>query len=77
MTAQVCGLKPGEYIQTIGDAHLYLNHIPQARLQLTRKPHPLPQMEITPQAEIFDYKMEHFKLKDYKHHPRISAEVSV
>lgn len=77
MVAQVCGFQPGEYVQTLGDAHLYLNHIPQATLQLKRTPLPLPQMEIQPEKSIFDYKMENFKLKNYHPHPRIPAEVSV
>lgn len=77
MIAQVCDLQVGEYIQTIGDAHLYLNHIPQAQLQLQRNPKPLPQMKIEKQKSIFDYKYEHFKLLNYEYHPRISAEVSV
>ena len=77
MIAQVCGLKPGEYIQTLGDAHLYLNHLPQAKLQLSRMPLELPQMEIQPAPSLFDYKIENFKLKNYQSHPRISAEVSV
>ena len=77
MMAQVCDLKFGEYIQTIGDAHLYLNHIPQAKLQLKRDPKPLPQMQIQKQKSIFDYQYEHFKIVNYKYHPRISAEVSI
>ena len=77
MIAQVCNLKLGEYIQTIGDAHIYMNHIPQLREQLKREPRPLPKMHIEPQACIFDYKIEHFRLNDYNPHPRIRAEVSV
>ena len=77
MIAQVCGLKPGDYIQTLGDAHLYLNHIEQAKLQLKRRPLPLPQMEITPAPSLFEYTMDHFKLKNYHPHPRIQAEVCV
>ena len=77
MTAQACGLKPKEFIHTIGDAHLYLNHTHQARLQLTRKPYPLPIMEVASLPSIFDYRMEHFKLTGYKSHPHIKAPVSV
>ena len=77
MTAKVCGLEPGEYIQTIGDAHLYLNHIPQALTQLKREPLPPPQMETAVLPSIFDYRFEHFKLLNYNHHPRIQAQVSV
>ena len=77
MMAQVCGLQFGEYIQTIGDAHLYMNHISQAKLQLTRQPKPLPSMQIEKQKSIFDYRIEHFKLLNYDYHPRIPAEVSV
>ena len=77
MIAQVCGLQPKEYIQTIGDAHIYTNHLPQVKEQLTREPRSLPQMDIEPQSSIFDYKIDHFQLKDYDPHPRIHAEVSV
>lgn len=78
MVAQVCDLKPGEFIHTFGDAHLYLNHIEQARLQLTREPFPLPQMEINPSVKsIFDFKFADFTLKDYQSHPHIKATVAV
>lgn len=77
MIAQVCDLEYGEYIQTIGDGHLYLNHIPQARLQLKRKPKSLPQMKVAKLSNLFDYRCHHFELTDYKPHPRIQAEVSV
>ncbi len=77
MMAQVCGLKPGEYIQTIGDAHVYTNHMPQVLQQLQREPRPLAKMYIEPQASLFDYKIEHFHLSDYNPHPRIRAEVSI
>ena len=77
MVAQVCHLKPGEYIQTIGDAHLYLNHIPQAQTQLERVPRVLPQVRIQPQSSIFDYLPHHFELIHYDPYPRIRAEVSV
>ncbi len=77
MVAKVCNLEYGDYIQTIGDAHLYLNHIPQVLLQLQRKPRSLPQMKIKKLSSIFDYKIEHFQLENYNPHPRIQAEVSV
>ncbi|MCK6258350.1 thymidylate synthase [Fictibacillus sp. KIGAM418] len=78
MIAQVCGLKPGEFIHTVGDAHIYLNHLDQVKLQLTREPKPLPLMKINPEvATIFDFKYEDFELVNYEHHPRIKGEVSV
>jgi thymidylate synthase len=78
MVAQVCGLQAGEFIHTSGDAHLYLNHLEQARLQLTREPRPRPQMVIDPAVmSIFDFKYEDFKLVGYDPHPHIAAEVSV
>ncbi len=77
MMAQVCHLKPGEYIQTIGDAHLYLNHIPQAQTQLKRIPRALPQINIQAQPSIFDYRPHHFELVHYDPYPRIQAEVSI
>lgn len=78
MMAQVCGLKPGEFIHTTGDTHLYLNHLEQARLQLTRTPRKLPRMVINPEVKsIFDFKYEDFQLEDYNPYPHIKAEVSV
>ena len=78
MIAQVCGLKPGEFVHTMGDAHLYRNHLEQARLQLTRDPHRRPTMTLEPSvSEIFDFEFEHFKLTDYDPHPHIRAAVSV
>lgn len=78
MMAQTTGLKPGEFIHTLGDAHLYLNHLDQARLQLTREPRPLPRMVINPEVkDIFGFKYEDFNLEDYNPHPHIKAEVSV
>lgn len=78
MVAQVTGLKPGEFIHTTGDTHLYLNHIEQAKLQLTREPRKLPVMKINPDVKnIFDFKYEDFQLVDYDPHPHIKAEVSV
>lgn len=77
MVAQVCDLEPGEFIHTLGDAHLYTNHVEQARLQLTREPRPLPQMRIAPARSIFDFRFEDFQLVDYQPHPHISAPVAV
>ena len=78
MMAQVCGLRPGEFIHTTGDTHLYLNHLEQARLQLTREPRPLPTMRINPDVKsIFDFQFEDFELVGYDPHPHIKAEVSV
>lgn len=78
MMAQVCDLKVGEFIHTLGDAHLYRNHFDQARLQLTRDPRPLPQMKINPAVkDIFDFKFEDFELIGYDPHPAIKAEVAV
>jgi thymidylate synthase len=78
MMAQVTGLKPGEFIHTFGDAHLYLNHIDQARLQLSRTPRPLPQMSLNPEiTSIEDFKYEDFELIGYDPHPSIKAPISV
>lgn len=78
MIAQVCDLKAGEFIHTFGDAHLYLNHLEQARLQLAREPRPLPQMKINPAVKnIFDFRYEDFELVGYEPHPHIKAEVAV
>jgi thymidylate synthase len=78
MIAQVCGLKPGEFVHTFGDVHLYNDHIEQARLQLTREPRPLPRMEIDPSVtDLFAFRFAHFTLKDYDPHPHIKASVSV
>lgn len=78
MVAQVCGLEPGEFIHTLGDAHIYNNHIEQVKLQLTRTPYPLPKMKLNPEIKnIFDFKYEDFELTDYKAHPHIKGEVSV
>ncbi len=78
MMAQACGLKPGDFVHTLGDAHLYLNHLEQARLQLSRKPRTLPHMLINPDVkDIFDFKYEDFTLTDYDPLPHIKAEVSV
>ena len=78
MVAQVCGLGLGEFVHTFGDAHLYLNHIEQARLQLTRQPYPLPQLRINPDVKsIFDFDFVDFELLGYQAHPHIRAEISV
>ena len=78
MMAQVCGLQAGEFVHTLGDAHLYQNHLEQARLQLTREPRKLPTMRINPAVrDIFAFKFDDFTLSDYDPHPHIKAEVSV
>jgi thymidylate synthase len=78
MMAQVTGLKPGEFVHTFGDAHLYLNHLDQADEQLARKPRPLPQMRIDPNVtSIFDFRYEHFELTGYDPYPHIKAPVAV
>ena len=78
MVAQVTGLKAGDFVHTSGDTHLYLNHLEQARLQLTREPRPLPRMVINPDVkDLFDFKYEDFKLEDYDPWPHIAAKVSV
>lgn len=78
MVAQVCGLQYGDFIHTLGDAHLYNNHIEQAKLQLSRTPFPLPHMEINPDVkDIFDFKYEDFSLKNYEAHPHIKGAVAV
>ncbi|WP_297037194.1 thymidylate synthase [Prevotella sp.] len=78
MMAQVTGLQPGEFILTTGDTHLYLNHLDQARLQLTRTPRPLPTMKINPEVKnIFDFHYEDFQLEGYDPWPHIAATVSV
>ena len=78
MVAQVCGLAPGEFIHTLGDAHLYTNHLAQARLQLTRRPRQQPKMLINPEVkDIFSFQFEDFQLIEYNPLPHIKAEVSV
>lgn len=78
MVAQVCDLEPGEFIHTLGDAHIYNNHIEQVNLQLTREPHPLPKMKINPEVkDIFQFKFDDFELVDYVAHPHIKGVVSV
>ena len=78
MAAQVTGLRPGAFIHTFGDAHLYLNHLEQADIQLARDPLPLPRMVINPDVRsIFDFVYDDFRLEDYQAHPHIKAEVAV
>ncbi len=78
MMAQVTGLQAGDFIHTTGDTHLYLNHLEQARLQLTRTPRPLPVMRLNPDVKsIFDFRYEDFQLEGYDPYPHIKAEVSV
>ena len=78
MVAQVTGLAPGEFVHTLGDAHLYDNHLEQARLQLSREPRPLPTMRLNPAVRsIFDFRYEDFELENYDPHPHIAAPVAV
>jgi len=78
MVAQVCGLQPGEFIHTLGDAHLYLNHLPQAGLQLSREPRPLPTLRLNPEVkDLFAFTFNDIELVDYDPHPHIKAEVAV
>lgn len=78
MVAQVCGLEPGEFVHTLGDAHIYLNHVEQVKLQLTREPQPLPTMHINPKvSSIFDFTYDDFTLTDYDPYPSIRGKVSV
>ena len=77
MLAQVVGLQPGEFVHTLGDAHLYLNHLDQARLQLTREPRPLPKVRLAPRTEISAYGVEDIALEGYRPHPLIRAPIAV
>ena len=77
MMAQVCGLQPGEFVHTLGDAHLYLNHVDQARTQLERTPMPLPTMTIAQRPDLFSFEYEDFKLVGYQAHPGIKAPIAV
>ena len=77
MIAQVCNLKPGEFVHTLGDAHLYINHIEQAKLQLSRNPRKTPIMKIKPKKSIFDFKYDDFVLSGYEPHPHIKAPIAV
>jgi thymidylate synthase len=78
MLAQVCDLQPGDFIHTLGDAHLYVNHLEQANLQLTRQPYPLPKMVINPKVkDIFSFDIDDFELKNYQAHDHIKAVVAI
>ena len=78
MIAQVCGLQPGEFVHTLGDAHIYSNHFEQTELQLAREPRALPKMKLNPAVtDLFDFKFEDFELADYDPHPHIKAAVAV
>lgn len=78
MVAQVCDLQLGEFVHTMGDAHIYLNHLEQVKLQLTREPKKLPTMKINPNVkDIFDFVYEDFELVNYEAHPHIKGEVSI
>ena len=78
MVAQVTDLEPGEFVHTLGDAHLYLNHLEQADTQLRREPHPLPRMELNASVgSIFDFAYDDFTLVRYEHHPAIRAPIAV
>ena len=77
MMAQVVGLQPGEFIHTLGDAHLYLNHLDQAKEQLRREPHPFPTMRITPRPDLLAFEYEDFILEGYQAHPGIKASIAV
>lgn len=78
MVAQVCDLEPGDFVHTFGDVHLYSNHVEQAKLQLTRKPFPLPSMRLNPAVKsIFDFTFEDFTLENYQFHPPIKAPVAI
>ena len=78
MIAQVTGLEPGDFVHTFGDAHIYLNHLEQVELQLSRAPRPLPKMRLDPSVrDLFAFELEHFTLEGYDPHPRIKAPVAV
>ena len=78
MVAQVTGLEPGEFVHTFGDAHIYLNHLEQVKLQLTRTPNPLPKMKLNKdKKDIFAFGYDDFTLEGYDPHPHIKGEISV
>ena len=78
MIAQVCGLRPGDFIHTLGDAHLYANHLEQADLQLSREPHSLPTLQLNPAVdELLAFGYDDFQLLDYEHHPHIRAPIAI
>jgi len=78
MVAQVTGYRPGDFVHSFGDAHLYLNHLEQTKLQLSRNPYPLPRMHLNPSVRsLFDFRYEDFELLNYQYHPRITAPIAV
>ena len=77
MMAKVTGYQPGEFVHTLGDAHLYMNHLEQARLQLEREPFPLPRLVLADKSDLFDFAYEDFKLEGYQAHPSIAAPIAV
>lgn len=78
MVAQVCDLAPGDFVHTFGDAHLYLNHLEQVKLQLSRTPYPLPQMQLNAEIkDIFGFSINDFTLQNYQAHPHIKAPVAI
>ncbi len=78
MIAQACGLAPGEFIHTLGDAHLYVNHLEQAKLQLSRVPHAAPKLTLNPEIkDLFAFRFEDIAIHNYDPHPHIKAEVAV
>ncbi len=78
MVAQVCGLQPGDFIHTLGDAHLYSNHLEQVQTQLSRTPYPLPSMKLNPAVtDLFAFTFEDFTLEGYQAHPHIKAPVAI
>jgi thymidylate synthase len=78
MVAQVCDLEPGDFVHTLGDAHLYLNHLDQARLQLTREPRPLPRLQLNPERRSIDaFDLADLELVGYDPHPGIKAPIAV
>ncbi len=78
MVAQVCDLTPGDFVHTFGDAHLYSNHLDQVKEQLSRTPHPLPQMKLNPAIkDIFGFRFEDFELVNYVAHPAIKAPIAI
>lgn len=78
MIAQVCGLQPGDFIHTLGDAHIYLNHLDQVKLQLSREPMPLPHLKLNPAVQsVFDFRFDDFEIVDYQSHPTIKGDISV
>ena len=78
MIAQICNLEPGTFVHTLGDAHLYTNHLEQAKLQVTREPMPLPRLKLNREVKSIDeFKFEDFEVEGYQHHPHISAPIAI